>query len=129
MMTPSETLGAGCTAQDLQSRFPREELRDPIMHDNLVQDRQLRELVEKANADKWHAVCLEEAKKKLEEEAAANLQEEQAAQQLKQTLEEAESDGVVVAAAEGQADAQMADDREAGESEQVHEADGDVQMA
>lgn len=127
MMTPSETLGAGCTAEELQSRFPQEELRDPIMHDNLIQDRKLQSLIERSNADHWHAVCLEEAKKKLEEEAAANVQEEAAAQQLKQTLEEAENDGAVVA--ETNTDAPMADNNEATESEQQTEDDGDVQMA
>jgi nuclear pore complex protein Nup133 len=120
MMTPSETLGAGCTAGELQSRFPGEELREPIMHDNLIQDRQLQELIEKCNADRWHAVCVEEAKKKLEEEATASVQEEAAAQQLKQTLEEAEKDS-----AETKTDAQM----EGGESEQQTTDDGDVQMA
>ena len=122
MMTPSETLGAGCTAGELQSRFPGEELRDPIMHDNLIQDRQLQELIEKCNADRWHAVCVEEAKKKLEEEAAASVQEEAAAQQLKQTLEEAEHDG---AETNADTDAQM----EGAESEQQTADDGDVEMA
>lgn len=125
-MTPSETLGAGCTAGELQSRFPGEELRDPIMHDNLIQDGQLQELIEKCNADRWHAVCVEEAKKKLEEEAVASAQEEAAAQQLKQTLKAAENDG-----AETQLDAQMADDGAGSESdkEQQTAGDGDVQMA
>jgi nuclear pore complex protein Nup133 len=126
MMTPSETLGAGCTAGELQSRFPGEELRDPIMHDNLIQDRQLQELIEKCNADRWHAVCVEEAKKKLEEEAAANVQEEAAAQQLKQTLEEAEKDG---AETNADTDAPMEGDSAGGESEQERADDGDVQMA
>lgn len=127
MMTPSETLGAGCTAGELQSRFPGEELRDPIMHDNLIQDRQLQELIEKCNADRWHAVCVEEAKKKLEEEATASAQEEAAAQQLKQTLKEAGNDG-----AETNMDAQMVDDSagaDSAESEQQTADDGDVQMA
>jgi nuclear pore complex protein Nup133 len=126
MMTPSETLGAGCTAAELQSRFPGEELRDPIMHDNLIQDRQLQELIQKCNADRWHAVCVEEAKKKLEEEAAANVQEEAAAQQLKQTLEEAEQDG---AETNADTDAQMEGDSAGAESEQQTADDGDVQMA
>ncbi|KAI4727753.1 hypothetical protein E4T49_04441 [Aureobasidium sp. EXF-10728] len=124
MMTPSETLGAGCTAGELQSRFPSEELRDPIMHDNLIQDRQLQELIDGCNADRWHAVCVEEAKKKLEEEAAASVQEEAAARQLKQTLEEAENDG-----AETNMDAQMADDNAGAESSQQSADDGDVHMA
>ncbi|KAG9775513.1 hypothetical protein KCU95_g13791, partial [Aureobasidium melanogenum] len=126
MMTPSETLGAGCTAGELQSRFPGEELRDPIMHDNLIQDRQLQELIEKCNADRWHAVCVEEAKKKLEEEAAASAHEEAAAQQLKQTLTEAENND-----AETNLDAQMVDDSAGTESEREQQTadDGDVQMA
>lgn len=97
------------------------------MHDNLIQDRQLQELIEKCNADRWHAVCVEEAKKKLEEEATASAQEEAAAQQLKQTLKEAGNDG-----AETNMDAQMVDDSagaDSAESEQQTADDGDVQMA
>ncbi|KAI5237617.1 hypothetical protein E4T43_07969 [Aureobasidium subglaciale] len=125
MMGPSETLGAGCTAEELQSRFPQEELRDPIMHDNVVQDRGLQEMIEKSSLDRWHAVCLEEAKKKLEEEAAANVQEAAAAQQLKQTLSEAENDG---AESQKDTDAVMVNDNEAIESSQQRSDDDDVQM-
>jgi nuclear pore complex protein Nup133 len=125
MLTPSETVGAGCTAQELQSRFPQEELRDPIMHDNLIQDRQLQNLIENCQADRWHAVCVEEAQKKLEEEATANVQEEAAAQQLKQTLEEAEAEADADADANAQLTGATATSGGSGQQDQ----DEDVQMA
>lgn len=118
-MAPSETLGAGCTTKELESTFPQEELREPIVHDNMTQDKKIGVLIEKANADHWHAVCVEEAKKTLEEEMATNVQEEAAAEQLQQSLEEAENGSVDAE----QVDAQMADDME------TEEHDGDVQMA
>lgn len=83
-LTPSEVVGAGSSAKDLQDRFPSDDLRDPIVHDNGVQDRKLQKAIDKYDLTRWTELCKEEAKKVLEEEADAKAAEDEAIRKVQE---------------------------------------------
>ncbi|GAB7356907.1 hypothetical protein MBLNU459_g7763t3 [Dothideomycetes sp. NU459] len=88
LLPPGDTLGAGCSIQELQNRFPTEDIRDPVMHDNKVQDRELQQLIDKCRLQHWHDVCQEEAKKVVEEEVQAKAADEREAKDAQDKLSE-----------------------------------------
>jgi nuclear pore complex protein Nup133 len=50
---PSKVLGAGCTNEELGRRFPSEDLRSPIINDNLGDDEILQLSIEQYRLDQW----------------------------------------------------------------------------
>lgn len=50
---PSQVLGAGCTNEELSKRFPSEDLRSPIINDNLGDDEILQLSIEQYRLDQW----------------------------------------------------------------------------
>ncbi|KAF2178114.1 hypothetical protein K469DRAFT_804028 [Zopfia rhizophila CBS 207.26] len=50
---PHKVLGAGCTNEELSGRFKSEDLRNPIISDNLADDEILQTFVEKHRLDEW----------------------------------------------------------------------------
>ncbi|KAF2127081.1 hypothetical protein P153DRAFT_368426 [Dothidotthia symphoricarpi CBS 119687] len=63
-----ELIGAGCTHGELCVRFGAEDLREPIIKDNLLDDDVLRELLEKNRLEEWFAAACRAAKKDLDQE-------------------------------------------------------------
>jgi nuclear pore complex protein Nup133 len=53
ILAPSDCLGAACKREDLADRFPDDELLDPILRDNLVQDQVLQDFVDDRKLDEW----------------------------------------------------------------------------
>lgn len=76
ILSPTEVLGAGSDEADLAARFPSPDLRDPIVHDNGVQDAALQAFVDGARLAHWVGVCEEEAKKMAWEEVEREGREE-----------------------------------------------------
>ena len=87
-LDPEEVVGAGSSIEDLQHRFPSDDLRDPIIHDNSEQDSQLRKLIKQHRLQHWFEACQEEAKKMLEDEAEAKHEEENAVEHMQASLAE-----------------------------------------
>ncbi|KAF2467017.1 uncharacterized protein BDR25DRAFT_317245 [Lindgomyces ingoldianus] len=61
-------LGAGCTNGELCIRFGSEDLRNPIINDNLADDEILQANIEKDRLDEWFEATVEAAKEILEAE-------------------------------------------------------------
>ncbi|WPH01898.1 Hypothetical protein R9X50_00475200 [Acrodontium crateriforme] len=58
IVAPSACLGAGCSVNDLQYRFPsNDDLLQPILHDNKVQDEILQSYVQDRRLDAWIERC------------------------------------------------------------------------
>ncbi|KAK8168148.1 Non-repetitive/WGA-negative nucleoporin C-terminal-domain-containing protein [Phyllosticta citrichinensis] len=53
ILTPSEVIDAGCRPAELEARFPSEDLRDPIINDNIQDDNELQSVVSSTRADFW----------------------------------------------------------------------------
>lgn len=99
---PTETLGAGCAREDLAHRFHVDDLIDPILRDNMMQDTVLRGLIEERRLEHWYTIIQDEARKMVEEEAEANVSHDMAAQKLSQLLNQKEREaGVSVGEANG----------------------------
>lgn len=64
----NELLGAGCTNGELCVRFASEDLRNPIIADNLSDDEILQTNIEKHRLDEWFVATLKAAKKYFEAE-------------------------------------------------------------
>lgn len=133
MLSPSDTIGSGCSIQELQNRYPTEDIRDPVMHDNNIQDRELQQLMEKYRVQHWHEVCQEEAKKVIEEEVQAKAVEEKATKEIQDKLDETLSsqpvkvgNGRLEEMEEGAAEDQQS---EAEAFEADADDDGDVEMS
>lgn len=87
LISPTETLGAGCAREDIAYRFHVDDLINPILHDNTVQDNQMRQTIEQRRLEHWWVLLQEEAKKVLEEQAAADKAEGEAGKNLAAELE------------------------------------------
>lgn len=57
-------LDAGCRAEELQSRFPSEDLRDPIIKDNIKDDDDLQGFLSACRLDYWYTEIKELAKRR-----------------------------------------------------------------
>lgn len=78
-LSPSDCIGAGCTREELTSRFPSDELLTPILHDNQAQDEMLQQYINDRKLVHWVEACKQEVKKHVEEVAeqrALELEEE-----------------------------------------------------
>ncbi|KAF4313126.1 Nucleoporin [Botryosphaeria dothidea] len=64
LLSPSEVLDAGCRAEELQSRFPSEDLRDPIIKDNIKDDDDLQGFLSACRLDYWYAEIKELARRR-----------------------------------------------------------------
>lgn len=53
ILSPSEVIDAGCRAEELKYRFPSEDLRDPIINDNIKDDEELQNSISSSRADIW----------------------------------------------------------------------------
>ena len=67
-LAPSECLGSACAPEDLNYRFPSEELLDPILHDLKIQDEMLASYVADRKLDEVAKECYRDAKAALEED-------------------------------------------------------------
>lgn len=133
LLPPSDTVGSGCSIQELQNRWPTEDLRDPVIHDNNIQDRELQRLMEKCRLQHWHEVCQEEAKKVVEEEVQAKADEERAAKEMQDKVNETLSSQPVKVGNGGLEEMNgLTEDEqqeEAEEDEADADEDGDVDMS
>ncbi|KAH7061379.1 Non-repetitive/WGA-negative nucleoporin C-terminal-domain-containing protein [Macrophomina phaseolina] len=73
-LSPSEVLDAGCRAEELQSRFPSEDLRDPIIKDNIKDDDDLQGFLSACRLDYWYAEIKELAKTQAFSDAELDVQ-------------------------------------------------------
>jgi nuclear pore complex protein Nup133 len=73
-----DVLGAGGTHGELCVRFSSEDLREPIIKDNLLDDDVLREHIEKNRLDEWYVAARRAGKAAHD---AAKMQQMQAEQQ------------------------------------------------
>jgi nuclear pore complex protein Nup133 len=64
-MPPNELLGAGCTNGELCVRFASEDLRNPIIADNLADDEVLQANIEKHRLEAWFPAAMKAAKASL----------------------------------------------------------------
>ncbi|KAF2720795.1 hypothetical protein K431DRAFT_285485 [Polychaeton citri CBS 116435] len=76
---PHECFGAGCSPEDLRYRFPSDDVLQPILADQKIQDENLQQFVTDRRLDNWIRVCMQDAKSSFEAEA-----EEQADRLLKE---------------------------------------------
>ncbi|CAI6338084.1 unnamed protein product [Periconia digitata] len=122
-----EVSGKGCTDGELCIRFPSEDLRQPIMQENALDETLFNEYIQNARLQRWFGAAFQAAKWSLDggeydgaEAAASILQEdredagEQGATVVRETVESVE-EVVKVEASEGGGD---------GESGDVEMADG-----
>ncbi|KAF2872713.1 Non-repetitive/WGA-negative nucleoporin C-terminal-domain-containing protein [Massariosphaeria phaeospora] len=65
---PSELLGAGCTNGELCCRFGSEDLRNPIINDNLADDEILQTHIEKHRLEEWFEAGCAAGKREYEDE-------------------------------------------------------------
>ncbi|KAK7545482.1 Non-repetitive/WGA-negative nucleoporin C-terminal-domain-containing protein [Phyllosticta citricarpa] len=77
ILTPGEVVDAGCRPAELEARFPSEDLRDPIINDNIQDDNELQTVVTATRADFWFEeivkLARETAVKQLDAERRARL--------------------------------------------------------
>lgn len=67
-------LDAGCRADELDARFPSEDLRDPIIKDNIKDDDDLQNFLSACRLDYWYAEIKELAKRRAFDDAEPDLQ-------------------------------------------------------
>jgi nuclear pore complex protein Nup133 len=65
-----DLFGAGCTDSELSERFSSEDLRKPIIKDNVADDVILRDLAEKHRLAPWFDAAMKLAKKEVDLERA-----------------------------------------------------------
>ncbi|KAI9822746.1 MAG: hypothetical protein M1832_002979 [Thelocarpon impressellum] len=82
-LRPSEVLGAGCTPQELGTRFP-EDLREQVAHDLREEDARLQQFIEAGRLEDWYLGIVEAAKKSIAEDVA---EEEEKAKKMKEVEE------------------------------------------
>ncbi|KAH8730106.1 Non-repetitive/WGA-negative nucleoporin C-terminal-domain-containing protein [Phaeosphaeriaceae sp. PMI808] len=70
----SDLLGAGGTHGELCVRFASEDLREPIIRDNLLDDDILREYIEKNRLEEWFRAAIEAGRKAVDEERREEMQ-------------------------------------------------------
>jgi nuclear pore complex protein Nup133 len=63
-----ELVGKGCTDGDLCIRFPSEDIRQPIIRENALDEADFHRYVETANLEKWYAASVRAAKWMLQRE-------------------------------------------------------------
>ncbi|KAF2142573.1 uncharacterized protein K452DRAFT_270331 [Aplosporella prunicola CBS 121167] len=132
-LAPQEVMDAGCRAAELESRFPSEDLRDPIIKDNIKDDDALQVYISHQRVGHWFVQVRELAKQRVQEEAEgtrqarAELAQQQQAQgeelhhprrELNGIIEEEDSDAVMQASVGGFE----------GDDEQSEEVDGGEAM-
>ncbi|KAK0647345.1 Nucleoporin NUP133 [Lasiodiplodia hormozganensis] len=74
LLSPSAVLDAGCRGEELQSRFPSEDLRDPIIKDNIKDDDDLQGFLSACRLDFWYAEIKELAKRRAFDDAELDAQ-------------------------------------------------------
>lgn len=57
LLPPRAVTKAGCTSNELASRFPSEDLRTPIIHDNFADDEVLQDYIVRCKLDHWFTTC------------------------------------------------------------------------
>lgn len=72
---PAATAAAGCSTESLAARFASEDLRNPIIKDNLADEDKLAHYISACRLDTWLDACAEAAKQRM-----ANVSAEQAAE-------------------------------------------------
>lgn len=80
-------LGSGATHGELCVRFASEDIREPIIKDNLLDDDVLRELIAKHRLEEWYKAALNAGTKAYKEEKERQAQQTRAIQQRPQPAE------------------------------------------
>ncbi|KAF2490724.1 hypothetical protein BU16DRAFT_543033 [Lophium mytilinum] len=65
---PSAVTGAGCSTEALASRFASEDLRNPIIKDNLYDEDQLQKYLTTCRLDTWFEACITATKEQMQHE-------------------------------------------------------------
>jgi nuclear pore complex protein Nup133 len=118
-------LGAGGTHGELCVRFASEDIREPIIKDNLLDDDVLREHIEKNRFEEWFIAACRTGKKAYEMEKREQMTaSQQQAQPIgdDEDFDQANADDEIVAAGEEEAEAFE------GDAEGAAEEDDDVEM-
>lgn len=68
-LLPNEVVEAGCSTNELASRFPSEDLRNPIIQDNIADDELLQDYLTKCRLEHWYKSCKEGSKNSLDRHA------------------------------------------------------------
>ena len=68
-LPPNEVVEAGCSTNELASRFPSEDLRNPIIQDNIADDELLQDYLTKCRLEHWYKSCKEGSKNSLDRHA------------------------------------------------------------
>lgn len=92
-LLPSECLGAGCKPEDLSYRWSNQDLLDPILHDNRIQDEQLDSYVTDRNLDQWIKACDSDVKATLEEKAEEKAQMLEREREFEVSVQQAKTNG------------------------------------
>ncbi|KAF2035417.1 hypothetical protein EK21DRAFT_54001 [Setomelanomma holmii] len=133
---PEDLIGAGGTHGELCVRFSSEDLREPIIKENLLDDDILREHIEKNRLTEWYQAALKAGK---EAYSAERRQQAQAAQQRYHAIEGAHDEpraqdpnGTIGGAAAAGEEVEVVEvpgsDTFEGDVESVADQDQDVEM-
>ncbi|KAL0263244.1 hypothetical protein SLS55_002223 [Diplodia seriata] len=74
LLSPEQVQEAGCQAEELQSRFPSEDLRDPIIKDNIKDDDDLVGFLKTCRLPFWYGEIKELAKRRAFDDAELDVQ-------------------------------------------------------
>lgn len=86
-LPPNEVVEAGCSTNELAPRFPSEDLRNPIIQDNIADDELLQGYLTKCRLEHWYKSCKEGSKNSLDRKA----EEAQRERELIRAVESIES--------------------------------------
>ncbi|KAF2198532.1 hypothetical protein GQ43DRAFT_154756 [Delitschia confertaspora ATCC 74209] len=138
---PSKVLGAGCTHEEYAKRFNHEDLRNPIIQDNLSDDGLLQENIEHHRLDMWVTATKQltqaharhqrkKASKAVQENSDARRREQQAAAvAASQGPEAADNEQSSIAEEEGQPSEVTNEGSTGGYDDETQEStDKDVEM-
>ena len=73
-LSPSESLGGGCSPEELEYRWSEPDILHPILNDNRIQDEQLRGFVNDRRIDSWIRDCYDTAKNDIDALRARSIQ-------------------------------------------------------
>lgn len=101
-----------------------------MLADNIVQDEQLRSMIDSCRLEHWHSLIQEEAKKVVEEQMAMQkAADEEAVSLAKHLAEVEEKEKVMVGSGEGLQGVSADDAAEDEEGDGDADGDGDVDMS
>ena len=122
ILEPSECLDAGCRPEHLSRRFPNRDLLDPILADNMAQDKTLQNLVADHALGDWIKRCEADAKSAIEADAEQKAYWNEKERDLAKTVGTA---GKKTKKANGHVNGVS---KKPGQVEQAMDGDGDVSM-